>query len=320
VQHGSEKYFYRHNAQGDVIALLDTSGKVVVKYEYDAWGSCKVFDAQGNDITYKENDETRVLYKNELGNLNPFRYRGYYYDVETGLYFLKTRYYDPEIGRFITIDDLQYLDPETINGLNLYAYCGNNPIMAVDPEGTKWWKTKFLKALATIVTVTAITVALAALTVATFGIGTAVATGIVIGAAVGGAIAGGVNLAVQVNNKGWDNIDYVELGVSTFFGGVAGGISGGLGALSPTGTIAQKAAQGVLNSIVSVGSYIAQSAIAGSNITLSGIAIAATGGFISGATFNLKSYSSLAVALVVEFASYYKEIWQWIKKQVGKKY
>ncbi|MCI8596730.1 MAG: RHS repeat-associated core domain-containing protein [Clostridia bacterium] len=320
VQHGSEKYYYRHNAQGDVIALLDTSGKVVVKYEYDAWGSCKVFDAQGNDITYKENDETRVLYKNELGNLNPFRYRGYYYDVETGLYFLKTRYYDPEIGRFITIDDLQYLDPETINGLNLYAYCGNNPIMAVDPEGTKWWKTKFLKALATIVTVTAITVALAALTVATFGIGTAVATGIVIGAAVGGAIAGGVNLAVQVNNKGWDNIDYVELGVSTFFGGVAGGISGGLGALSPTGTIAQKAAQGVLNSIVSVGSYIAQSAIAGSNITLSGIAIAATGGFISGATFNLKSYSSLAVALVVEFASYYKEIWQWIKKQVGKKY
>jgi RHS repeat-associated protein len=116
--------------------MLDTSGKVVVKYVYDAWGSCKVFDAQGNDITYKENDETRAVYKNELGNLNPFRYRGYYYDVETGLYFLKTRYYDPEIGRFITIDDLQYLDPETINGLNLYAYCGNNPVMNVDPEGT----------------------------------------------------------------------------------------------------------------------------------------------------------------------------------------
>ena len=107
----------------------------MVKYVYNAWGSCKVFDAQGNDITYKENDETRAVYKNELGNLNPFRYRDYYYDVETGLYFLKTRYYDPEIGRFITIDDLQYLDPETINGLNLYAYCGNNPVMNVDPTG-----------------------------------------------------------------------------------------------------------------------------------------------------------------------------------------
>ena len=74
----------------------------------------------------------------ELSQLNPFRYRGYYYDTETGLYFLKTRYYDPEVGRFITIDDLSYLDPDTINGLNLYAYCGNNPVMAVDPNGASW--------------------------------------------------------------------------------------------------------------------------------------------------------------------------------------
>ena len=56
--------------------------------------------------------------------------------METGLYYLKTRYYDPETGRFITIDDVSYLAPDTINGLNLYAYCGNNPVMNVDPEGT----------------------------------------------------------------------------------------------------------------------------------------------------------------------------------------
>ena len=73
-----------------------------------------------------------------LDNLNPFRYRSYYFDTETNLYYLQTRYYDPEIGRFINIDSIEYADPETINGLNLYAYCGNNPIKYVDPTGCSW--------------------------------------------------------------------------------------------------------------------------------------------------------------------------------------
>ena len=87
-------------------------------------------NASGEDI----GDATHI------GNRNPIRYRGYYYDTETGLYYLKTRYYDPEVGRFISIDDISYLDPDTINGLNLYAYCGNNPVMRVDPNGNKWWE------------------------------------------------------------------------------------------------------------------------------------------------------------------------------------
>ena len=98
----------------------------MVKYVYDAWGNHAVLDDAGNDIT-----ENAV----HIGNLNPFRYRGYFYDVETELYYLQTRYYDPEVGRFITIDGIEYLDPESINGLNLYAYCGNNPVMFTDPNG-----------------------------------------------------------------------------------------------------------------------------------------------------------------------------------------
>lgn len=70
-----------------------------------------------------------------IGSLNPFRYRGYYYDSETGLYYLKSRYYDPEVGRFINMDDIDYLDPENLNGLNLYAYCLNNPVMLTDSTG-----------------------------------------------------------------------------------------------------------------------------------------------------------------------------------------
>ena len=98
----------------------------MVKYVYDAWGNQKIEDGNGNEI----------VGTTHIGNLNPFRYRSYYYDLETNLYFLKTRYYDPEICRFITIDDLSYLRPDTINGINLYAYCENNPNMHYDPFGT----------------------------------------------------------------------------------------------------------------------------------------------------------------------------------------
>ena len=97
----------------------------MVNYVYDAWGNHKVVNASGVEITDA----------NHIGNLNPFRYRSYYYDTEFKLYYLKTRYYDPEVGRFISQDGIEYADPETINGLNLYAYCGNNPIMNVDPTG-----------------------------------------------------------------------------------------------------------------------------------------------------------------------------------------
>ena len=126
IKYNNATYFYRKNAQNDIIALLDNNGSVVVKYKYDAWGICKVLNADGSMIT----DDTHI------GILNPFRYRSYYFDTETNLYFLKTRYYDPEIGRFMTIDDISYLDPKRINGLNLYAYCLNNPVKYVDYNGT----------------------------------------------------------------------------------------------------------------------------------------------------------------------------------------
>ncbi len=93
----------------------------MVQYKYDAWG---------NVIT-EVIDEAHA----GIAELNPFRYRSYYYDTETNLYYLNTRYYDPEVGRFISQDDVSYLDPEHINGLNLFAYCGNNPVMNVDPSG-----------------------------------------------------------------------------------------------------------------------------------------------------------------------------------------
>ena len=104
-----------------LFALIDNNGAVVVEYKYDAWGNHEAEVASEEYVT--------------LANLNPYRYRGYYFDEETSLYFLQTRYYDPVVGRFISRDSIEYADPETICGLNLYVYCGNNPVMYIDPTG-----------------------------------------------------------------------------------------------------------------------------------------------------------------------------------------
>ncbi len=122
-------YLYRKNAQGDVIALCDTNGAVVATYTYDAWGNCEVCPTAVIDNNRKSE------YNKTVANLNPIRYRSYYFDTETGLFLVSSRYYDPETGRFISPDDISYLDPESIGGLNLYAYCLNNPVMYADPTG-----------------------------------------------------------------------------------------------------------------------------------------------------------------------------------------
>ena len=100
---GDNRYYYIKNLQGDIIKIVGEDGTVYGEYSYDAWGNCTI-----------------VTDKSGIAPLNPFRYRGYYYDAETGLYYLQTRYYDPTIGRFISPDSVDYLDPESINGLNLY--------------------------------------------------------------------------------------------------------------------------------------------------------------------------------------------------------
>jgi len=120
---GTPYYFYK-NLQGDIIAITNSSGDVVAKYSYDAWGDCTInFDDSSVSIAF----------------VNPFRYRGYYQDTETGLFYVGSRYYDPEIGRFINADNPQILmlaaQSDYILGTNLFAYCMNNPVNHADPTG-----------------------------------------------------------------------------------------------------------------------------------------------------------------------------------------
>ncbi len=121
-------YFYDFNVQGDVVVLRDAVGTVVVRYVYDAWGKLvAVTDATGTEIT----ESTHV------GHMNSFRYRGYYYDAETGFYYLQSRYYDAEVGRFVNADGYTSTG-QGLLGNNMFAYCGNNPINREDPSGRFW--------------------------------------------------------------------------------------------------------------------------------------------------------------------------------------
>ncbi|MBO5967648.1 MAG: RHS repeat-associated core domain-containing protein, partial [Clostridia bacterium] len=130
-------YYYVKNLQGDVYEIYrDDYGTLtcVAKYVYDAWGNIlAITDGSGTDVS---------AVADHIANVNPIRYRSYYYDRETNLYYLETRYYDPETGRFLNADSIDYLDPETLTGLNLYAYCINNPVMYLDSSGTFWSKLK----------------------------------------------------------------------------------------------------------------------------------------------------------------------------------
>ena len=180
-----ESYYFGKNIFGDVTTIYDCYGNWEAGYEYDLWGNITSGGSSG------------------IAKENPFRYRGYYYDSETGFYYLQSRYYDPEICRFINADNLELLS--TLSGtpgqLNLYAYCNNNPVMYSDPSGE-------------------------------IVITSSVLIGLAITAGIGAAVGAGSYLAVQT-------ISYALTGEWTwswgmFLGSIIGGaLNGALGFIFP---------------------------------------------------------------------------------------
>jgi len=117
------EYFYIRNGQGDITGLFDSNGTQVVSYSYDSWG--KLVSIEGS-------------LKETVGQKNPYRYRGYRYDTETGFYYLQSRYYNPEWSRFINADEYGGSIGELLSH-NVFAYCSNNPVNRFDPDGRAWW-------------------------------------------------------------------------------------------------------------------------------------------------------------------------------------
>ena len=111
-------YFYLIDIIGNIVGLVDENGNIVVEYDYSSYGKVEV-----------KKDTVGISKKDHI------RYKGYIYDEETKLYYLISRYYDPEIGRFISPDSVEYIEPSGISGLNLYVYCCNDPINKYDPTG-----------------------------------------------------------------------------------------------------------------------------------------------------------------------------------------
>ena len=108
----------------NILGIADINGKIVVKYSYDAWGTVSI---------------TQDTSSSGIGSLNPFRYKGYYYDGESGMYYCKTRYYVPLWGRWLNADSPKNLVVTNANMINFYGYCSNNPINFQDEKGTFSW-------------------------------------------------------------------------------------------------------------------------------------------------------------------------------------
>lgn len=122
--------------------MLDYTGTQVVSYTFDTWGKLFITDAEGNDASDTAKDGITGSLASTVGVKNPYLYSGYRYDSETGMYYLQSRYYSPEMGRFINADSLSVLldDQDNLIEHNLYAYCLNNPVNMSDDSGyIAWW-------------------------------------------------------------------------------------------------------------------------------------------------------------------------------------
>ena len=196
-------YFYLIDIIGNIVGLVDENGNIVVEYDYSSYGKVEV-----------KKDTVGISKKDHI------RYKGYIYDEETKLYYLISRYYDPEIGRFISPDSVEYIEPSSISGLNLYVYCCNDPINMYDPSGNF-----------------AITIGLL----------------LAIGGIVGAAIGAGASVAGQylANGCSWENFSWGQLALDTVLGGVSGMLS-----MSPLGLGAMVAANAGLGFVGAVGGHL----------------------------------------------------------------
>ena len=185
MKYNGTLYYYILNAQGDVVRIIDGSRNVVASYSYDPWG--KIISSSG-----------------ALAEVNPLRYRGYYYDSETGFYYLQSRYYDPEIGRFINADSYASTDATGLLSANMFAYCENDPVNKSDPSG-EFWATvaKMAVGAAVNVVTTAISNAIAGEPL-TKNIGWAALDGAATataGTILGAAISAGISIVSGIINK-----------------------------------------------------------------------------------------------------------------------
>ena len=223
------EFYYMLDAQGDVVGLVDGNGKLVVEYSYDAWGNPLSISGSMKDT---------------LGKMNPLRYRAYVYDEETGLYYISNRYYNPEMGRFISADTTSVLtmSPTSLNNKNLFAYCDNNPVSRKDSAGGCW-------------------------------ISSALLTGglMLAGGVIGAAISAVTSIAVQYGSEG--SVSWGSVAVAAGSGFVSGAM-----AASPLNRKWQAAAGAIISSV----SYVADCLVNDNEPEIGGLIVAGLAGGVTG--------------------------------------
>ena len=248
MKYNNTLYYYVLNAQGDVVRIVNSSRSTVASYTYDPWG--KIISSSGT-----------------LADINPLRYRGYYYDSETGFYYLQSRYYDPEIGRFINADSYASTDATGLLSTNMFAYCENDPVNRSDPSGELFGTISGL-------IVGGLTGALSA-----YINGDDILAGTITGAVNGGicglivdsgVFTGGISLLLcgvtgvlceasnqAANGKTIKDMDYVSIGLSGLFSAISCGWSNSIEKVmkeaSKTATNAVATIRGVGISLVGIG-------------------------------------------------------------------
>ena len=225
-----DTYYFEKNLFGDIVAIYADDGTKIGSYKYDAWGN----------VTSTTISGTTTLQKQIVRQYNPFRYRGYYYDTQTSLYYLQSRYYDPATGRFINADGYINANGDLI-GYNMYAYCSNNPVMYVDPTGEWSWKAfgESLLIGAAVVAVTTVAISLV------FAAPAALIGTIVLGALGAVIMSSGAIAAEKQEYEHINTHDAINIATDAFLGTVQSAI----GALNPVSKIlraVQKVTTGVI--------------------------------------------------------------------------
>lgn len=286
MKYNSNYYYFEKNILGDVLAVYNSNGAIVASFTYDSFGN---FNASGT-----------------MADLVKFRYRGYYYDAETGFYYLQNRYYDPTICRFISADKSSLLSTlaNSIGELNLYVYCNNNPIMYTDPTGEIDWK--IIGGWLLVLTVAAI----AGYGIAAVALGKVVvdslAASIIVGASVG--YFAGVTGSIVVHG-GLNNIADIDPFSVLLAGGIGAGIGAASGATSFTfskiGKALGKSLGYMLSNATHIGSGINFAKAFGISTSMLSALGSAIGGMIGG---------SLAGTLTNNFAN------KFVTQTFGEKY
>ena len=242
-------YYFVCNWRGDVLKIFDSAGSFVANYDYDAWG---------NIVSITNSNGANITSSTHIANINPIRYRGYYYDTETKFYYVNTRYYDPDVKRMLNADDsaLVAVSLETLTDKNYYAYCDNNPVLRTDGEGDIWH--------------------------------------VAAAAAIGG-ISNSINEIIDVayayssGDKDLIKMSWVNLGISFLSGAISGGLT-----MTTIGIAGARVANGFISGIAET----AKLGVSGEDFSLKSVAkvsLAVVEGVVgSSAGVGNKSYNTLA--------------------------